>query len=92
MICVRAATLADNLCASSGPGACWFKQETMPIVIDPSCSSQLVLLKLDEMPPPITPYDYSQGAAFFSFGLTSVLVLYLASHAIGLVIKSVRIF
>lgn len=41
---------------------------------------------------PELPYNVDNGAAFWAFGFTSLLVLYLASHAMGLVIKAVKRF
>lgn len=36
------------------------------------------------------PYDYAAGGALFGFAFAGVMGLYLASHAIGLVVKAVR--
>lgn len=37
-----------------------------------------------------TNFDYQLSGQFFAFGFTAVLSLYLISHVIGLVIKTVR--
>lgn len=44
------------------------------------------------VPPPLLPYDYATGGAFWAFGFTGVLILYFSSHVIGLVLKAVRRF
>lgn len=36
------------------------------------------------------PYDYQSGAAFWAYGFSSLLILYVVSHIIGLVVKAVR--
>lgn len=50
------------------------------------------LLTAQGAPTQLTPYDYEAGAAFWAYGFSSLLILYVTAHCIGLVIKAVRDF